>query len=484
MARASAPHFIGIDKGDTVLEQTASGRKPGNAINTLLRICLLAFAALRLINYFYAALPLQIASCLIMVIVMGFSMFRIDKMTRRVIIGMFVVGAVLMIVCRASAKDWLFALLKNGNLLTLLTMAPMLSAPFFYEDYQGELKTLAQARMQNLLGFLVLLTISSHLLGVLVSIGAIIIVYDLLHPFGDLYKAKNSFLVTLERSYCSSGFWSPAWASVIVYSAYPDVKWTTIVPVAIGFSILFNVIGLGGLALNIRRNPDQYPKLTPPEGATVNWKKIVTMLVLFAGMIGTIVLFDVFTDWDLMFIVPVAAVLFPLLAAAIQKHWKAYGTRMESYYTASLMKVPSQVALYATAGFLGKAMELSGVGELLPRLLPDVFSKYPPLMIMAMVLLMVIPSLVGIHPAATGTAMVAALVPATLGLSNYTFCLAILFGWLLTILMSPFSSQSLILSGYTGVSNWKLSVGNNWKFAAVCLVVFALLISVVGPMLG
>ena len=87
MARAGAPHFIGIDKGDTVLDQTASGRRSVGAINTLLRICLLTFAALRLVNYFYASLPLQIASCLITVVVMCFSMFHIDKMTRRVIIG-------------------------------------------------------------------------------------------------------------------------------------------------------------------------------------------------------------------------------------------------------------------------------------------------------------------------------------------------------------------------------------------------------------
>lgn len=452
--------------------------------NDLLRILMLLFAALRGVNYFCEALSLQVISCAIMLLVVGLSLKKINPMTGRVSLLMFAIGTAMLVLSGATARQWVAALLKNGNLVTLLTMAPMLSTPFFYEDYQSELKTLAQVKMQNLLSFLLLLSLSSHLLGVLVSIGAVIIVYDLLHPFGKLYGAEKDFVTTITRSYSSSGFWSPGWACVIVYSAYPDVKWLKVIPIAIVFSLLFNGISLAGIALKMRKSPGSYPRLTAPEGTKVNVGKIVTMLLLAVGMIGTIILVDVITGWDLMLVVPVAAVLFPLIASSVQNKWPAYRRGMQNYYDKSLMKVPAQVALYATAGFLGKAMEISGVGAQIPKLLPPFLTAYPPLMVLALTLLLVLPALVGIHPVATGTAMVAALSPAALGLTNYTFSLAIIFGWIMGVMLSPLSSQTLILSAETGRSNWDVSVGANWKFCLLCMALFSVLISVIGPTMG
>ncbi|HCP15165.1 MAG TPA: hypothetical protein DIT32_05265 [Peptococcaceae bacterium] len=454
-----------------------------NRLKTYLQILVILFAVLRLGNYFIQLLPLQILSCAIMLLVIVYSLPKMDALTRRVILAMFLIGGVLLVISGASPVQWLIALLKNANLATLLICAPMLSAPFFYEDYQSDLKALAQVKMQNLLSFCVLTMVSAHLLGVLVGVGAVIIIYELLNPFQKLYDAETPFLKALSRGYNSSGFWSPAWASVIVYSAYPDVKWTTIVPIAIVFTILFNGISIAGLYLETRQHPDRYKTLLPDRETKIRWNKIVTMLVLAAAMIGTILLLDKTTGWDLMLIVPAAALVFPLLSATVQNHWQGYKKGMVKFYNTSLIKVQSQVALYAAAGFLGKAMELSGVGAMIPKLLPQWLIDYPAMMVGALILLMILPSLAGIHPAATGTAMVAALVPASLGLDNYTFCMAIIFGWLITILASPFSATSLILAGNTGKSNWSVSVAMNWKFCLVTLIVFSGLISLVGPML-
>ena len=121
---------------------------------------------------------------------------------------------------------------------------------------------------------------------------------------------------------------------------------------------------------------------------------------------------------------------------------------------------------------------------MIPGLLPDAFTAYPPLMIVSLVLLIVLPALAGIHPVATGTALTTALNPAALGLTNYTFALTIIFGWIMGVMLSPLSTQNLILSGETGRSNWDVSVKTNWLFCIVCTVLFAILISIIGPMMG
>ena len=450
----------------------------------LLRVLMLAFAALRAVNYFYVSTALHLVSAAIILTVIGLSVPRLKGKTGLVIAVMAAIGVLLMIVSGASPKQWLAALLKNGNLVMLLTLAPMLSRPFFYEDYQGELKVLAKARMRDLVSFLLLLTLSSHMLGVLVSIGAVIIVYDLLHPFGELYKAEMPFVTTITRGYSSSGFWSPAWASAIVYSQFPDVKWTRVIPVAILFTVLFNGISLGSFAIMAKRDPGRWPRLEPEEGVRPDRRKLWTMLALFAGMIGSIVLVESLTGWDLMLCVPVAALLFPLAAAAVQNKWPAYREGVGTYYEKNLMKIPMQAALYATAGFLGKALELSGIGDAVARLIPSAFIQYPPLMVLSLIVLMTIPGFFGIHPVATGSAMVATLIPSSLGLTNYTFALTILYGWIMAVMLNPLSAQTLILSGESGRSNLDVSIRSNWLFCLVCTILFSLLIPLFGGLLG
>ena len=83
----------------------------------------------------------------------------------------------------------------------------------------------------------------------------------------------------------------------------------------------------------------------------------------------------------------------------------------------------------------------------------------------------------------TGSALAAALTPAGLGLNQMTFVLTLLTGWLLAILLSPFSATSLLAGAYTGKASWDISLKMNGLFGLFCLVFFSILLSVIGPLL-
>jgi hypothetical protein len=303
-------------------------------------------------------------------------------------------------------------------------------------------------------------------------------------PFAQLYDAHEPFLRTTMRSYCSSGFWSPAWASVIIYTVVPGVEWLKIIPAGIAFAIIFNAINLASVYIEKKRNPGRYPDIMPDEGAVLNKKMLFTMLVLALSMIGLIIVLNAATGWDIMLAVTIVSLLFPIGVALVQSHTKELKREAVKFYNQPLVKVRDQVALFTLAGFLGKALDYAGFGALLTGLLPEWLKAAPALMVCALSLLMILPACIGIHPGASGTAIVAALTPAALGLTSYTFGLTILFGWLMAIMMAPFSAVALILSAATGRNNFALSIGMNWKYCIVCLVIFSLLISFVGPLLG
>ena len=452
-------------------------------LDHLFRIIVLLFAVLYLVNSFIGKDILTYIGAVLLVIILARSFPRMKKINRRVYSLLFILGAILLIWSKASLSTWAFAVMKNANLVCLFTCAPMISMPFFYEDYQSELKVVVQTRMQHILGFCFLVAVCTHFLAVLISVGAMMVMYELMHPYADLYKDQDTFLCTLTRAYNSSGFWSPAWASMIVLNSQLAVPWVSLIPIGLAFSVIFLGLDLGGIYLRDKLSPGRYPRLKAEEGVTVDWRKIRIMVLLAAALIGSIIVLNLVTPWDLLIIVPLVSVFFPIAAALLQKHGKEYKAGMQGYYKKSLLKVQSQCALFTAAGFLGKALDASGVGELLPQLLPDFFIHYPVLMVGAVMLLLILPSLIGVHPAATGTALVLAVTPASLGLDLMTFCLTILTGWLIAIMVSPFSANNLMLSGLTGRSSWSISLGLNLKFGLLSFVVFSLLISLIGPLL-
>jgi hypothetical protein len=446
-------------------------------------IAVILFACLRLANYFIGGVLLSHLSAAVLLFIIVRAMPKLEKTSRLVVSGLFLFGILLLISAGASPSLWVTAFLKNADIATMLICVPMMSLPFFYEDYQSELRTVAQTKMQSMLGFCLLTSVCTHLLGVLISVGAIAIIYELLSPHAKLYQSEDTFLATLLRSYASSGFWSPAWASMVLINSQFQVSWLSLIPVGLAFSLVFMGLDLGFIAYKIKRHPEQYPRLQAAEGAAVDWRKIRTMLCLAFALIGSIILGNLVTPWDLLIIISIVAILFPLAAGLLQGHMPAYKKGMANFYDKSLVKVQSQCALFTAAGFLGKALDAAGIGEVLPRFLPSYLTAYPVLMIAAIMLLLILPAMVGIHPVATGTALLSAVTPAALGLDLMSFTLTILTGWLLAIFCSPLTSSSLILSGCCGRPSWSF-LPLNKVFGPTALVLFSILIALVGPLLS
>ena len=450
----------------------------------LLTILLPLFATMCIARSFFPARLIQIACCLVLLTVAVFTIPVIKPMVRCVTLLMFLGGCALLLFNRSAPAQWLSSFMKNAELIMLMILAPMLSLPLTYRDYDSQLKLFAGERLQSALLFAVFVSIYSHVMGVLVGMGGIVMAYDLFRSFETLYGEDDFFLPTLTRSYNSSGFWSPAWASAVVYTVFPAVKWSVMAPVGIGLALVFNAINLGGLCIRMRRYPQRYARLSRSASARADGPTLRKLLAVVAGMLACIILLNRWTNWSLMLTVSITAVAYPLAIACIQKKRGAYTRGMRDYLLHTPDSVAGQVMIFCAAGFLGSAIDLAGVGKLLPQLLPGAFIAHPPLMIGMIVLIMTLPAFAGVHPAATGTALALAITPAAIGLSEFTFCAAILFGWLMTVQISPFSAVSLLLSGYTKKSNWLISVGMNAGFYLICLIVFSLLISLVGPWFG
>ncbi len=458
-------------------------QKPYTATDHLLRWISISFAALFVVNYFAKIELLRLICAFLLIIILSQGLRQMRPVNLRVVGGLFLAGAVILIWSRADIHTWLEALMQNASLATMFTAAPMLALPFYYEDYQGELARFARLKMQFLLSFMLLNAVSGFFLSLLVGVGAVVIAYEMFYPHSKMYDAEELFYPSLTRYNCSPGFLAPAWASIAVTTMATGTPWVSLVPIGLAFGCVYILIDMIMLSIHIRRRPGRYPRLQPIAGEKVNYKRILIMLLLAVIMLGMIGTINAGTGWSLMIVIPIVAISFPLLTALFQRKIPAYRAGMAQYYDKPLLKVRTEIGLFTAAGFLGKALEASGIGAKIPALLPDWLHAYPIFMSIAIMLVIILPSLVGIHAVATGTALLAALTPAAVGMNQMTFVLTVLAGWMISIIVSPFSGAALIVGGYAEQPPWQISLGKNGPFGLVCLIVFSLLIYLIGPFL-
>jgi len=451
--------------------------------NFWIRMAVFLYAFLNVVYYFLPFRPIYYSGIAILFYVLSQSMINMPKVNKRVCIGLFILGAALMVYSGAGLSAWIKGLGKNGLLIALFVCAPMLNMPFTYVDYQSELKNVAKCYMHTMIPFYILIAIPTHIFAALTGFAAFAIMYNLFLETSKLYNSEDIFISSLARSYSTSGFWGTSWASVLLVVTELGIPWYRIIPVGIFFAIVSVSINLISIKIKMMKEPDRFPRLEKDQNTVVHWGKIWIMLFLAILIVSITLIVNVSTNWNLLAIVPLVSFTFPLAVALLQKKIPEYKNGLKSYYDKSLYKCQTETTLFTAAGFLATALEVSGVSAKIPHLIPGFLVHYPPLLILSLMLLLIIPGQLGIHPVATGTAMVAAIIPASIGLSVPTFAWTIISAWLLSNLLSPFSALNLTLSGLSDRPSWSIGLGLSWRYGVLCLIVYTIMVSVIGPLL-
>jgi DcuC family C4-dicarboxylate transporter len=452
-------------------------------LNHARRIIVGLFAVIYLVSYFLEFPPLATIGTILLIMSVALAFPTLPATNTRVCAGLFIIGGLLLFIRGATIDMWLTALAKNSGLVTLFVAVPLISLPIYYDSYEAELKNVALRHLSGVWGFCLLVAVVTHLLGVVISIGAVPLVYELFKNNAKLYKAEKLFLAALLQGYMTTGFWSPAWASMPVVTNNLNLSWVSIIPWGIAFTVLSIGLSLLLIFLDIRQNPSRYQRLIPDPSVQVNWSKVLTLVSLISGFIGAIILVDLLTGWELMVIISLVALGFPLAAALILGKAPKLKSSLQKYYNVSLLKVKTEIVLFTAAGFLGKSLELSGVGKHIPALLPSWLHNFPLLTVLLLMTVMILISLPGIHPVVTGSALVGAINPLTLGLSPFIFGMTILTGWSLAIMLSPFSAISLIIGGLENIPSWNVSLKGNGFFGILPLLLMSAILAALSTIL-
>lgn len=332
------------------------------------------------------------------------------------------------------------------------------------------------------------LTSGGHLFALILNYGAIqllgAMVERMVSEETDPHIAairNRRMLVAIQRGFCASIFWSPlAFSMVITTGIVPGASWAATVPFAMFHMAVFTAIGWAHDTLVKPKLTGPRPQARAAEGGIADLLPLLVLLLIIFGGVG---LLEVLTGLRMaaivMVFVPVVALAWLIIEAFGRKGGGEAELRsqLRNLIVRDLPAYRSELVLLIMAGFIG------AVGGILAKpwiaaMGIDLSAVPLPLLLFAIMLFVPLAGQIGMNPILS-VALFAPLLPAPeqLGVSPILIVLAIVSGWAMTGLTSPFTATTMLIAKMGHIT--PVRVGTSWNGAVFLISLAVLTLSLV-----
>lgn len=289
----------------------------------------------------------------------------------------------------------------------------------------------------------------------------------------------------ISRGYAALALWSPMYSNMsIALTLYDGILWTDVLPYALTISTLF--IGLGTLLERLKSRA-----MTKKSEASTSVTQllrdslpiIALMLCFVVGMVWTSDRLHLSVSVIIIASVPLVAWLLNVAHPSDAAHRWRSGSRQWRQDFFAQSAISGEVLLFLISGCAGmvfsQAIPSSWIESI--SLLSGGSSYWGSLMVMATIVCL---SGTSMHPMLSAVLVGSSLTPSALGLPPMAHLCAVLVGWGLAIITTPFSVISLMAARFSGIPIMIISLRANLVFVLVSLTGAALAlgwVSVIHP---
>lgn len=396
--------------------------------------------------------------------------------------ALFSAGAFILYHYNVQPGDWLVALRKNSSIITMLTIVPLLGLPLKKGGYLEALNYVYKKFVKSRLGFYLLSTVYSHVLCIILFIGSLPIVYQLQGgKQNDRYK--NFMAPAMIRGFSSATLWSANFPAVALILQITGVSWLKVMPVGITLSLTMIIMGFlwekfinagetrGGLLIGSGAGE------TDEDGKRYAAKKISALIAVALAFIVTIYLAELKGSLDLVTVVPIIAVVFSVVWSLMVSGFSTSLIKELWQYMADLSRYKNEVIVFTGAGFFAAAVLVTGFMGRLTSLMQLVVGSNIWLLTYILFLVVLVLSLVGIHPLVAVTTLAVSLDPAGFGVSLDYLASVLICSFSISLLVSPFANIVMITANLFNMSPVELGLRRNGIFAICAMIILGLIIN-------
>ncbi|MDB5839243.1 MAG: hypothetical protein JWQ23_1195 [Herminiimonas sp.] len=327
-------------------------------------------------------------------------------------------------------------------------------------------------------------TIASQLFGSMLGLaGANIMFVMASAPDEPSNPDKTAAIVAITRGFTAAGFWSPMFGNMaILLALYPSLHWANVFPMGVALAQVAIIVGVlmdryGRHSMHTAATAA--PAAADPVPAHHVVRDALPLLSLMLGLLGTILatskVLTISVTATIILIGPLVALLFNIIMAPRGRRLTE-GPRKLGEDALNFSKLSSEAIIFAAAGCAGTIMAdafpAAWILEVSGALGGNTFLGIAFLMLSIMFM-----GLAGIHPILLAVFMASTITPEVLSLPPLTHFLAILTGWGISACINPYSLVSMTAGRYAGTGLYHISLGKNWFYALINVLVMALILT-------
>jgi len=430
-----------------------------------------------LLAYLGASITIQhklfLAEGLFLLVLVGQSLPKASRANLIVSAVLFTLGAACLFFIGATPEQWQDSFIYNGGLVALFIALPLFSFILHYDRFQEDIAKLFRIFIRTSSGFSILTAWLSFLLGAILNLAGLHVLYGLLKENAREYGEKEQFYRALARGILAGVFWAPTYMALAVVLHYVNLPWIAVAPGGVIISIF--VMALCSLLFVFGGGRER-----PAPGAdgqeVFTWQRVWKLSGIYAGLIVIVALFNIFTKYKILTIVPLIALFYPAALAMLFGKADIFRQQWGKYWQVSLLKLQNEVLLFSSVGFFARSLDISGVGAVFINSLNLQGIGHPSLSVFLVILVMALVSVVGVHPIVSISAIAVSLNAASLGLSPLAYTYMLLLGYAVSVLASPFSAITMVMSGLTGEKPWQVVPRQNIGYLVLLTLLFSLIL--------
>lgn len=341
----------------------------------------------------------------------------------------------------------------NLPVIILALLVPLLGSLARFPHYQAALEGLMAKAGKSRPKAVTASHLISHALASLFNVGAIGLGYQILAPLrkrhGEIVMAKS-----LNRGYSYGVIWSPSISAVALVLSYYRIEWSFFLPVALcpaAVLVFFSVLGLRG------EKGEEAPECSATATAAHS-RYLWEVLLMGALMVALIVAGELLLGIRVIFLVALLALVFPPCWSLATGQWGRWLKDDLAPYLKSMgNRFGNELLLFISSGVLTAGLSASGLAGSLLNALEGTWLMHSFGVVFIILALVVVPSVLGIHPIVTVGALLPLLTPGFAGYSGMFLALLLTTGWAIGTAGSPLTALNLILQDLTGISSWEIA---------------------------
>lgn len=389
--------------------------------------------------------------------------------------GIFLIlGILIATVSGFSLNETVTAVNSMDGLIALLIIMQLFNVPIKAGNYQDSIVKLMNAKLPTNRRLYVFIMLITFLLSSILSMGTVPIVYSILGPtikqrVGEEYEHFSS--VAISRSFTLGTLWAPGAATIFLISTI------TKVPLQRLFIPSF-LMGVGGLVIAYLmefRQPIMDQRVSTnihQSTAKLTWRvsQIVIAIVCLLAIAFTLIHFKIGeTMSDVAVAGLVVVTCWVLLLMDKAEHRDQARSAMHNYFQNGLLNGGSLAPFFVAIGLFSDAFEHSPISTTIAHAMTPLMTHLSWGSLVLIPLLVVVLSIIGIHPLASVTLLGQIMMAIHLPFGTLALALGLNIGSVIAYTMSPFAGIVVIIANILSVNSATVSLRWNGKY---CLILF------------